>query len=77
VGSVCSIGSVLWSVSKTPEIPPSEEELAALHASDRGFLTPFLEIIEAIGDMPKVLWQLASSIYSNGTRFFVIGNMCL
>jgi maltose/moltooligosaccharide transporter len=59
VGSVCSIGSVLWSVSKTPEIPPSEEELAALRASDRGFLTPFLEIIEAIGDMPKVLWQLA------------------
>lgn len=59
VGSVCSIGSVLWSVSKTPEIPPSEEELTALRASDRGFLTPFLEIIEAIGDMPKVLWQLA------------------
>ncbi len=59
VGSVCSIGSVLWSVSKTPEIPPSEDELAALRASDRGFFTPFLEIIEAIGDMPKVLWQLA------------------
>jgi len=59
VGSVCSIGSVLWSVSKTLEIPPSEEDLAALHASDHGFFTPFLEIIEAIGDMPKVLWQLA------------------
>ena len=59
VGSVCSIGSVLWSVSKTPEIPPSEEELAVLRASDRGFFTPFLEIMEAIGDMPKVLWQLA------------------
>ena len=30
VGSVCSIGSVLWSTSKTPEIPPTEEELKTM-----------------------------------------------
>lgn len=58
LGSVCSIGSVLWSISKTPEIPPTAEELAELQYSQRGVLTPFIEIFEAIKDMPKVMWQL-------------------
>lgn len=55
VGSICSIGSVLLSVSKTPEIPPTEEELALIR-SKKGALT---EIAEAIKEMPKPLWQLA------------------
>jgi maltose/moltooligosaccharide transporter len=59
LGSVCSISSVLWSISKTPEIPPSAEELAALKANKKTFLGPFIEIFEAIKDMPKVMWQLA------------------
>ena len=59
LGSVCSIGSVLWSISKTPEIPPTHEELAEIRAGGRGVLTPFIEIAEAIKDMPRVMWQLA------------------
>jgi len=59
VGAVCSIGSVLWSVSKTPEIPPTEEELIALRAHKGGLFAPFIEIGSAIKDMPKTLWQLA------------------
>ncbi len=59
LGSICSIGSVWWSMKKTPEIPPSPEELAALKASKKGVLEPFKEIIHAIKDMPKVMWQLA------------------
>jgi maltose/moltooligosaccharide transporter len=59
LGSVCSISSVLWSVSKTPEIPPTEQELAALRASKRSIFDPFIEIPHAIRDMPKVMWQLA------------------
>ena len=58
LGSFCSIASVLWSMSKTPEIPPTAEELAALRAHKRGISTPFLEIIGAIKDMPTVMWQL-------------------
>ena len=58
LGSFCSIASVLWSMSKTPEIPPTAEELAALQAHKRGISTPFLEIIGAIKDMPTVMWQL-------------------
>lgn len=59
VGAVCSIGSVLWSTSKTPEIPPTDEELKALRSHPKGLLVPFKEILSAIKDMPVMLWQLA------------------
>lgn len=59
VGAVCSIGSVLWSTSTTPEIPPTEEELRELRARPKGLLEPFKEIFSAIRDMPSTLWQLA------------------
>ncbi|WP_153796823.1 MFS transporter [Foetidibacter luteolus] len=58
VGAFCSITSVLWSVTKTPEIPPTQQELAALRAHKGGLFAPFIEIASAIKDMPKTLWQL-------------------
>ena len=58
VGAVCSISSVAWSVSKTPEIPPTQEELAEMKANHKGIFTPFIEIAGAIKDMPKILKQL-------------------
>jgi maltose/moltooligosaccharide transporter len=59
VGAICSIGSVAWSTSTTPEIPPTEEELKVLRAQPKGLLEPFREIASAIGSMPRTLWQLA------------------
>ena len=59
VGAICSIGSVLWSVIKTPEIPPSETELAEIRSEKKGFLQPFSDIFVAIKVMPKQMWQLA------------------
>lgn len=59
LGSICSINSVLWSITKTPEIPPTDEELAALKANKKSVFGPFIEIFSAIHDMPKVMWQLA------------------
>jgi maltose/moltooligosaccharide transporter len=59
LGSICSISSVLWSITKTPEIPPTEAELEILKAEKRSIFTPFIEIFSAIKDMPKVMWQLA------------------
>ena len=59
LGSICSIASVSWSIYKTPEIPPTPEELAALKAGKKGIAEPFIEIFNAIKDMPKVMWQLA------------------
>lgn len=59
LGAICSIATILWSISKTKEIPPTEEELAKLKSEKRSVLGPLIEIFSAIKDMPKVMWQLA------------------
>ena len=59
LGAVVSIGSIWWSMRGVEEIPPSEEELAKMKADDSGVFGPLKEIFSAIGEMPKVMWQLA------------------
>jgi maltose/moltooligosaccharide transporter len=59
LGSICSIASVSWSIYKTPEIPPTDEELALLKSKKGGLLEPLTEILHSIKDMPLVMWQLA------------------
>jgi maltose/moltooligosaccharide transporter len=59
LGSVCSIGTVLVSVLSTPEIPPSQDELAALRAKKGGVGTAVREIWDAIVEMPPELRKLA------------------
>ena len=62
-----SVSTILWSVLKTPEIPPSDEELEDIKRHNKLPLldrirTPFLEIVHAIKDMPKLMWRL-SAVY--------------
>lgn len=59
LGAICSIGSIWWSMKTTEEIVPSDEELALLRAKKVSFGESIKEIIEAISEMPKVMWQLA------------------
>ena len=110
LGAACSIGSILWSIKTTPEIPPPEGELRVLNERNRGMPSPVvqfflsilttvvaytilalalipslffpglyrrllsyarqhpwlqvvfaqnIEIISAMTDMPRVMWQLA------------------
>lgn len=59
LGAFCSIASILWSISKTDEIPPTSEELAKLKREKGSVFGPLIEIFSAIKDMPKVMWQLA------------------
>ncbi len=59
LGAVCSIVSILWTMKTTPEIPPTTEELQDLKSENRSIFHPLIEIFSAIGDMPKVMWQLA------------------
>ncbi len=67
IGSFLSIATILYSVLKTPEIPPSDEELAeinkhkALPFLDR-VKVPFVEIKHAVKEMPKFMWKL-SAVY--------------
>ncbi|RED44354.1 maltose/moltooligosaccharide transporter [Winogradskyella eximia] len=64
IGAILSVITILWSVLKTPEIPPQAEELEEIKKHKAlPFLqrvqTPFIEIWEAIKDMPKFMWKLA------------------
>ncbi len=59
LGSVCSIGSVWWSMKKTPEIPPTEDELHEMRSKPLNVLSPFKDVFSAITHMPAVMWQLA------------------
>ena len=67
IGAALSILTILWSVLKTPELPPSEEELVeiqehkALSFAEK-FKMPFVEISKAVKDMPKFMWKL-SAVY--------------
>ena len=59
LGSVCSIGSIWWSTKTTPEIPPTDEEMVEMKDNPLSIFSPFTDILGAILDMPKVMWQLA------------------
>ncbi len=59
LGSVCSIGTIWWSMRTTPEIPPTKEELEKMQKEPFSLMFPFKEIPDAIIRMPKVMWQLA------------------
>lgn len=67
IGAILSVSTILWSVLKTPEIPPSEEELAEIQLHNSRSLkerirAPFFEIVDAIKVMPKFMWKL-SAVY--------------
>ena len=65
IGAILSITTILWSVLKTPEIPPTSDELVDINRAkakplaDRIAL-PFLEISESIKKMPKFMWKLGA-----------------
>lgn len=64
IGSFLSLATILWSVLRTPEIPPSQEELEVIRSHralpfSQRFKLPFIEISHAVKDMPKFMWKLA------------------
>ncbi|MFV5691617.1 MFS transporter [Flavobacterium sp. LT1R49] len=59
LGAVCSIGTIWWSMKTTKEIPPTAEELLYIKSNKGGVFDPLIEIFSAIGEMPKVMWQLS------------------
>ncbi|WMW79759.1 MFS transporter [Undibacterium cyanobacteriorum] len=59
IGAVFSLGSVLWSLKTTPEIPLTAEEVAAIQAQPRDASATLKEIWLAIKEMPLTMKQLA------------------
>ena len=46
IGSVCSLTTVLWSVTKTPEIPPSDEEYEEIKKKNEGMPHPLIQFFQ-------------------------------
>lgn len=76
VGGVCSISSVLWTLRTTPEIPPTETELAYIRNNQHGALQPFVEIWDAIKNMPKNMWQLSLVYLFQWYALFIYWQYC-
>jgi len=64
IGAFLSLTTILWSVLKTPEIPPTDEELKEINEIKglplrKRLSKPFLEIVDAIKEMPKFMWKIS------------------
>lgn len=65
IGAILSLTTILWSVFKTAEIPPLAEELKEINKIKTLSLLnkmakPFVEIREAVKDMPKFMWKIGA-----------------
>ena len=65
IGAFLSLTTILWSVFKTPEIPPTDDELLKINESKglnlgQKLVEPFKEISEAIKKMPKFMWKIGA-----------------
>ena len=65
IGALLSLTTILWSVFKTPEIPPTEDELIEINEIKslslvKKMVTPFVEIGEALKEMPKFMWKIGT-----------------
>ena len=65
IGAILSLTTILWSVFKTTEIPPSAEELKEINKIKTLSLLnkmakPFIEIREAVKEMPKFMWKIGA-----------------
>jgi len=65
IGAILSLTTILWSIFKTAEIPPSAEELKEINKIKQLSLLnkmakPFVEIREAVKEMPKFMWKIGA-----------------
>ncbi len=58
IGAIVMIGSILWTVRTTKEIPLSAEERANILSSPRGLKAAFVDLKEAISAMPRPMRQM-------------------
>ncbi|MDP5158966.1 MAG: MFS transporter [Flaviramulus sp.] len=65
IGAFLSLTTILWSVFKTPEIPPTDEELLEINeikglSLGKRISKPFIEIVDAIKQMPNFMWKIGA-----------------
>ena len=63
IGAIVMIGSILWTVRTTREIPLSAEERAMIESAPRGLAAAFVDLKKAIAAMPRPMRQMAPMIF--------------
>jgi maltose/moltooligosaccharide transporter len=59
IGAILSITTILWSVTRVPELPLTAAEKAHIARQPKGFVATFREIGDAIVNMPPAMRKLA------------------
>ncbi len=71
IGSMASIGAIIYSLITTRENPLTAEELAEIKSKPKGFINVFREIVDAIKDMPSTMKQLGVVYLFNWYAMFI------
>ena len=71
IGGVVSIGSILWTLKTTKEIPITEEEKQEIKKSPMGFLSTFKDIGLAIKEMPLTMKQMIPMMFFTWYAMFI------
>ncbi|MFC5284107.1 MFS transporter [Pedobacter alpinus] len=71
IGSVVSIGSILWTLKSTKEIPLTADEIAEIKASPVGIKSTFADIWGAIKDMPLTMRQMIPMMFFTWYAMFI------
>ena len=71
IGAVLSLGSIIYSVVRVPELPLAETERERIAALPRGFGAALAEVGEAIHEMPQAMRRLAVAMLCQWYAMFL------
>ncbi|MEQ9100119.1 MAG: MFS transporter [Imperialibacter sp.] len=71
IGAVVSIGSILWTLKTTKEIPISEEEKAHIRSQPKGLGSTIAEIATAFKEMPLTMKQMLPMMLFSWYAMFI------
>jgi len=71
IGSVVSIGSILWTLKSTKEIPITENEMAEIRQSPVGIASTFKDIWAAVKEMPLTMRQMIPMMFFTWYAMFI------
>ncbi len=71
IGSVFSIGSILWTLKTTKEIPLTENEIREIKSTSSSMLSSFKEIVMAFKQMPVTMKQMIPMMFFSWYAMFI------
>lgn len=71
IGSCVSIGSILWTLKTTKEIPLTIEEKEKIMNSTMGIKSTFVDIWQALKEMPKTMKQMIPMMFFSWYAMFI------